>query len=157
MENYLGVLEDSLGRKAVVLDDIMALSEEQEKLLKQEKLDLEAFDELIDKKDALAEELTRLDDGFETLYSRIKSQLQDNKEAYRTQITAMQKLIAEITEKTVSIQAKEERNKELLSKQLATLRQDMKQNRLTSKAAYDYYMNMGNAGAAMSQFMDQKK
>lgn len=157
MENYLSVLEDSLGRKAVVLDDIMALSEEQEKLLKQEKLDLEAFDELIDKKDALAEELTRLDDGFEALYDRIKNQLQDNKEAYRAQITAMQKLIAKITEKTVSIQAKEERNKELLSKQLATLRQDMKQNRRTSKAAYDYYMNMGNAGAAMSQFMDQKK
>lgn len=153
----MSVLEDSLGRKVVVLDDIMALSEEQEKLLKQEKLDLEAFDELIDKKDALAEELTRLDDGFEALYGRIKNQLQDNKEAYRTQITAMQKLIAEITEKTVSIQAKEERNKELLSKQLATLRQDMKQNRRTSKAAYDYYMNMGNAGAAMSQFMDQKK
>lgn len=157
MENYLSVLEDSLGRKVVVLDNVMALSEEQEKLLKQEKLDLEVFDELVDKKDALAEELTRLDDGFESLYDRIKNQLQDNKDTYRTQIATLQKLIAEITEKTVSIQAKEERNKELLSKQLAELRQDLNQNRRTSKAAYDYYKNMSNTGAVMSQFMDQKK
>lgn len=157
MENYLSVLEDSLRRKVVVLDDIIALSVEQEKLLKQEKLDLEAFDELIDKKDELSEELTRLDDGFESLYGRIKNQLQNGKDAYRTQIAAMQKLITEITEKTVSVQAKEERNKELLSNQLAELRQDLNQNRRTSKAAYDYYKNMSNAGAMMSQFMDQKK
>lgn len=156
MENYLSVLEDSLSQKVLVLNDILALDEEQEKLLKQERLDLEAFDELVDRKDALAEKLTRLDDGFETLYGRVQKQLQDNKEAYRSQIAAMQKLIAEITEKTVSVQTKETRNKEMLARQLSGLRQELNQNRRSSKAAYDYYKNMSNAGAAMPQFMDQK-
>ncbi len=156
MENYLSVLEDSLSQKVLVLNDILALDEEQEKLLKQERLDLEAFDELVDRKDALAEKLTRLDDGFETLYGRVQKQLQDNREAYRSQIAAMQKLIAEITEKTVSVQTKETRNKEMLARQLSGLRQELNQNRRSSKAAYDYYKNMSNAGAAMPQFMDQK-
>lgn len=157
MENYLRVLEDSLSQKVLVLDEILALDEEQEKLLKQEKLDLEAFDKLADRKGELAEKLKRLDDGFETLYGRIKNQLQDNKDAYRTQIAAMQKLIAEITEKTVSIQTKEKRGKEQLSKQLAGLRQELGKNRRSSKAAYDYYKSMSNTGVVMPQFMDQKQ
>ncbi len=156
MENYLNILKDSLGQKTVILDEILMLDEEQEKLLKQEKLDLEAFDGIVDQKDTLAEKLTRLDDGFETLYDRIKDQLQDNKETYRSQIAAVQKLITEVTEKTVSIQTKEARNKELLAKQISGLRQELNQNRRSSKAAYDYYLNMNNAGMARPQFMDQK-
>ncbi len=156
MENYLNVLEDSLRQKATALDEVLALDEQQEILLKQEKLDLEAFDSLVDQKDALAEKLSRLDDGFETLYGRVKSQLQENKDAYRTQIAAMQKLISRITEKTVSVQAREARNKELLTRQLDGMRQELGQNRRSSKAAYDYYVNMSNSGAMMPQFMDQK-
>lgn len=157
MENYLEILEDSLRQKVTVLDEILALDEEQEKLLKQEKFPLESFDELVDKKDALAEKLTKLDDGFETLYARVKSQLQDHKETYRDRIAAMQKLIAQITEKTVSIQAKEERNKKLLTAQLEELRQDLNQNRRNSRAAYDYYKSMSNTNAVRAQFLDQKQ
>lgn len=156
MENYLSVLENSLSQKVQVLDEILALDVEQEKLLKQEKLDLEAFDELVDQKDALAEKLSRLDDGFEALYARVRDQLQDNREAYRSQIAAMQELIEQVTEKTVSIQAKEARNKEMLSRQLAELQQGLGQNRRSSKAAYDYYRSMSNSGMMKSQFMDQK-
>lgn len=156
MENYLSVLENSLSQKIQVLDEILALDVEQEKLLKQEKLDLEVFDELVDRKDLLAEKLERLDDGFETLYARVRDQLQDNKETYRSQIAAMQKLIEQVTEKTVAIQARETRNKELLSKQLSELHQGLSQNRRSSKAAYDYYKNMSSVGMVKSQFMDQK-
>lgn len=157
MENYLEILEDSLRQKIAVLDEILALDEKQEQLLKQEKLPLESFDKLVDEKDVLAEKLTKLDDGFETLYARVKNQLQDHKEAYRDRIAAMQKLIAEITEKTVSIQAKEERNKNLLTTQLAGLRQDLNRNRRNSRAAYDYYKNMSNTNAVRAQFLDQKQ
>lgn len=157
MENYLEILEDSLRQKIAVLDEILALDEKQEQLLKQEKLPLESFDKLVDEKDVLAEKLTKLDDGFETLYTRVKNQLQDHKEAYRDRIAAMQKLIAEITEKTVSIQAKEERNKNLLTTQLAGLRQDLNRNRRNSRAAYDYYKNMSNTNAVRAQFLDQKQ
>lgn len=157
MENYLEILEDSLRQKIAVLDEILDLDEKQEQLLKQEKLPLESFDKLVDEKDVLAEKLTKLDDGFETLYARVKNQLQDHKEAYRDRIVAMQKLIAEITEKTVSIQAKEERNKNLLTTQLAGLRQDLNRNRRNSRAAYDYYKNMSNTNAVRAQFLDQKQ
>lgn len=156
MENYLSVLENSLDQKGQVLDEILTLDVEQEKLLKQERLDLEAFDELVDQKDVLADKLTRLDDGFETLYTRVRGLLQDNKEAYRPQIAALKKLISEITEKTVTIQAKEARNKEMLSRHLEELQQGLGQNRRSSKAAYDYYKNMSSVGLVKSQFMDQK-
>ncbi len=156
MENYLSVLEDSLRQKIQVLDEIFNLSGEQEQLLKQDDLDLDAFDRLVEQKDVLSEKLDRLDDGFESLYARLEKQLKENKDMYRAQIAVLQELIARVTEKTVSIQARETRNKEMLSRQLARLRQGINQSRRSSKAAYDYYMNMSNGGMGMSQFMDQK-
>lgn len=152
----MSLLEDSLRKKVIVLNDIMALSEEQENLLKQEKMDSEVIDELIDRKDVLVEELTRLDDGFESLYDRIQKQLQDNKEAYRTQIAAMQKLITEITEKTVSIQAQEQRNKKLVEQYFAKERDYLRQERINSKAVYDYYRRMSGGEYTAPQFMDSK-
>ncbi|MCH5270567.1 MAG: flagellar protein FliT [Lachnospiraceae bacterium] len=157
MDNYLEILEDSLKQKSVILDKIMEYNGKQEALLKQEKMSLEDFDFYMDQKDELIEQLNRLDDGFETLYERIRQQLQENKDAHKEQIGRLQRLITQVTEKSVSIQAQETRNKKLVEEYLARERQQLGQDRQTSKAAYDYYKSMSNTGAVMPQFMDQKK
>lgn len=157
IENYLGILENSLCKKLSVLDEIAVYNSAQEQLLKKEKLSLEELDENMKQKDALISKLTELDEGFESLYGRIKEQLQADRDVYREQIRRLQELISRVTEKSVSIQAQEARNKKLLEEYFAGERSQLRQGRKSSKAAYGYYKSMSNSNVIPSQFMDQKK
>lgn len=113
MENYLQVLEESLNKKVDVLKKIGQMNEEQERLFKEDVFSEKAFDEIIDRKGMLIDDLNKLDEGFENLYEHIRLQLLDGKEKYATQIAALQKLITKVTEMGASVQAQEARNKEL--------------------------------------------
>ena len=156
IENYLNVLEDSLQKKVTVLNEIAEQNCKQEELLKQEKLDLEAFDIIVEKKDELIQKILKLDEGFETLYERVREQLQANKDAYKTQIAHMQQLISQITDKNMSVQAQEARNKKMVEDYFAKEKSAIRAGRQASKAAYDYYKNMNNTNQVPPQFLDQK-
>jgi hypothetical protein len=155
MENYLEILTDSLKKKSKVLDEIMQYNSDQENLLRQESISLEELDANMELKDGLIQKLVQLDDGFETLYERIKEQLLTQKDQYKAQIGQMQELISQITEKSVSIQAQEARNKGMIENYFARERGQLRQSRQVSKAAYGYYKSMSNG--VSSQLLDQKK
>ncbi|MBD5549050.1 MAG: flagellar protein FliT [Lachnospiraceae bacterium] len=157
IENYLNILEESLKKKIEVLKRIHAANEAQTDLLKKESVDLEAFDKTVDEKDLYINELTSLDDGFESLYEKIKQELEGNKERYAVQIKKLQELIKDITDRSVAIQAQEARNKALVETCFKKERQNLGQSRKNSKAAYGYYQNMNNKNVPQSHFMDQKK
>lgn len=157
MDNYLMILEESLLKKLKVLDEIAVYNQEQEKLLKKEKVSLEELDENMNHKDELIQRLTELDEGFETLYERVREQLLVNKDAYKEQILKLQQMISQVTEKSVSIQAQEARNKRLIDDYFKKERSQLRQNRQSSKAAYNYYKNVNNTNVVMPQMMDQKK
>lgn len=157
IENYLKILEESLVKKLTVLDEIVVYNEGQEALLKQEKVSMEELDENMQQKDKLIQKLTELDDGFETLYERIREQLLGNKELYRVQIKRLQELISRVTERSVSIQAQEARNKKLVEDYFAKEKNQLKQGRQASKVAYDYYKSMNNTNVVPPQIMDQKQ
>ena len=151
----LEILTDSLKKKSKVLDEIMQYNSDQENLLRQESISLEELDANMELKDGLIQKLVQLDDGFETLYERIKEQLLTQKDQYKAQIGQMQELISGITEKSVSIQAQEARNKGMIENYFARERGQLRQSRQVSKAAYGYYKSMSNG--VSSQLLDQKK
>ncbi len=157
MDNYLDILEESLQKKLKVLEEITVYNQEQEQLLKKEKVSLEELDKNMEQKDELIVKLSGIDEGFETLYERIKEQLLANKDAYREQIGKLQQMISQITEKSVSIQAQEARNKKLIEDYFRNERNQIRQNRQSSRAAYNYYKSVNNTNVAMPQMMDQKK
>lgn len=157
MENYLDILEECLQKKLKVLEEIAAYNQEQEQLLGKESVSLEELDENMSHKDELIRKVTALDEGFETLYERIKEQLLTNKDVYKEQIIKLQQLISQITEKGVSIQAQEARNKKLIEDYFKRERSQLRQNRQSSKAAYNYYKSVNNTNVVMPQMMDQKK
>ncbi|MCX4343416.1 MAG: flagellar protein FliT [Kineothrix sp.] len=157
MENYLQVLEESLYKKLDVLGRIESLCARQEQILSSEPVSEEAFDDSIEEKGVLIDELTKLDEGFETLYGHIKEQLMAGREKYKPQINALQKKIAEVTEKSVAIRAQEARNQKLARNYFAKAKEDLKRNRKSSKAALDYYRNMNKSQMVSPQFMDKKK
>lgn len=157
IENYLSILEESLKKKIDVLKRIQASNEVQTGILKQEPVDLEAFDKIVDEKDLYIEEINSLDEGFETLYEKVRQELDGNRSKFADQIKRMQGLITDITDRSVAIQAQEARNKALVEKCFKAERQNLGQSRKNSRAAYGYYQNMSNKNVPQSHFMDQKK
>ena len=129
----------------------------QEQILKAETVEEVNFEKSIEEKGALIEELEKLDDGFESLYAHIKEQLLEGKEKYRQQIAGLQELIGQVTEKSVSIQAQEERNRVLAEKYFTNEKLKLQKGRRSSKVALDYYRNMKQSQVIEPQFMDKKK
>jgi len=178
MDNYLQILEDSLIKKVDILKRIRQLNSEQEQLLKNTGASflvtlegeettqtaendrdrfMEEIDQSMERKGELIVELSRLDNGFSQLYDRVREQLMDHKDQYKDQIRRMQDLVAEIMEKSASVQVQEKRNKKLLDEYFSNTRKELKSGRLNSKAAMDYYRNMNQTKYTHSYIMDQKK
>ncbi|MCM1568336.1 MAG: flagellar protein FliT [Roseburia sp.] len=156
MENSLNILSESLDQKLLVLRDIQDYNAKQEEAFTKEQPDLESFDAAMEEKERLIERLTKLDDGFELLYQRLAVDLKDNKERYAVQIKELQSKIAKVTELGMTIQAQEARNKKLIEDYFAKERTGIRQGRMSSKAAYDYYKSMSGNGYGASRFMDSK-
>lgn len=155
--SYLNILKESLEKKLDALGHIEEINAVQADLLKKEAFDMEAFDATVDEKDIYIKELSKLDEGFETLYDRIKAELLENRSKHSALIKQLQELIGQITDKSVSIQAQESRNKSMLESFFAKERQNLGQMRKSTKAAYGYYQNVGNGVAPDSYFVDKKK
>lgn len=156
-ENYLSVLEESLQKKLQVMEKIQAYNLRQEEIFRSEQVELAKFDEYVEEKGALIDQLTALDNGFETLYRKVAEELSENRERYAEQIRRLQALVTRVTEESVAIQAQEARNKKLIEDYFRRERIHIGQSRRNSKAAYDYYKNMSRAGMNQSQFLDNKQ
>ena len=151
------ILVESLEKKSRILDEIMEENETQERLFKQEELDMEELDASTERMGELAEKLELLDEGFESVYERIRQELIENKSAYRTEIGRMQELIALITEKVVRINAARMRNKLQAENYFKKSRQQIGKASSKMKASQNYYNNMNRLNYVDPQFYDNKK
>lgn len=155
---YVKILVDSLQKKKETLEILTGLTKEQEQLLKADRFSMEAFDEVMDKKEIVIQSLNQLEDGFEAFYKRLELVIRTEKDAYREELLKAQKLISEITDMSVRLQAMEARNKEKFALELASEKQDIRQFKVSSQTAGKYYQNMANQHqAGQSYFMDRKK
>lgn len=155
--HYLTILQESLRKKSGILDKIREFNERQFQVFQNDEVSLEAYDHYADEKGELIEELTKLDDGFEVLYDKIREELLNDRERYADQIGELQTLVKEVVEKSVSVQAQETRNKRQVEQYFQKAKADIGNRRRTSAAAMNYYKNMSNTNAVPPQFMDRKK
>lgn len=157
MEKYLQILSDSLIAKNKILLELIQESEHQASIVKEDVVDWNAFDESVEKKGALIEKLNQFDDGFEALYNRIREGLNQDRSKYKDQIVEIQKLITQVTESSSTLMATEERNKELVTNRFTVEKKRYKQQRVSSKAANNYYASMNKINYIDPQLMDKKK
>lgn len=157
MSNYLDIMVQSLRKKLTVLDKIQAYNDKQHECFSSENVQMEQFDEAIEEKGKLIEQLTRLDDGFEILYANMAEELKNNKQQYVKEIKELQDLIAQVTEKSVTIQTQEARNKALIEAYFAKEKNQIRQGRKSSQAAYGYYKNLDKAVLEANRVFDLKK
>ena len=153
----MDIMIQSLEKKIQVLDAIIVYDDIQKEQLENPDLTTEEFDDVVEKKSELIEQLNQLDSGFQKLYDRVKEELQGNKEKYADKIGRMQELIRSITDRSVKIQAQEATNNDLMMRKFAGVRERSKKARVNYKAASQYYKNMMQSNVVDPQFLDQNK
>ena len=157
IKNYLHILQESLEKKCMILDQIEEKSKEQSEMIKQDIFSMENIDQNMDEKAMLISQMTQLDNGFDTLYNKIRSEIVKDKNLYKDDILKIQKLISAIMEKSSSIEALEARNKISIEEKFKQERQNLKSKKNVSNIAYNYYKTANKLDFLTPQFLDQKK
>ena len=148
-QTYIDIMIQSLEKKEQVLDRIIELDIKQKNQLEDPQLTPDDFDEVVEAKSRLIDQLNNLDSGFEKLFERTKD--------YKEQIRTMQEHIRSITDKSVKIQSQEARNKDLMTLKFASIKKQAREVRVGTQAASRYYKSMSGTGYMEPQFMDNKK
>ena len=154
---YLTALAESLEKKIEVLSEIIEKNAEQAALLKEEEFSFDKFDRNTEEKEVLIYRLNKLDDGFESLFEKVREELNENRSMYVKEIAHMQELIREITDKSSTLQAQEAENKKLMEGYFKTVRSGIGKERTSLNAAYSYMQAQRGMGGADSLYMDSKK
>lgn len=157
LDEYLKALTAGMDAKAECLDKLRQKTDAQTKILKADAMDWDAFDALVDEKDVLIDELDKLDDGFQSVFERIKDELQEHKADHKDVIARLQEQIKQVTAQSTSLMASEQRNRELAESKFASAKKSIRQSRATSKVAANYYANMNQINYIDPQLMDKKK
>ena len=155
-ENYLQILSESLDKKIVILEELNRLTEVQKSIVSSEEFDDSAFEDNINKKSGLINEVQNLDKGFEMLYNNIKQQIEGNKEQYRSQIAELQTKIKKVLDDSTSLQVAEASNKRLIESRCGSMKKEVYQVKKSRDMAASYYRTMNNI-TTEPYFMDKKQ
>lgn len=158
-ENYVQIMLESLKKKEKILIKISEKNLEQKAIVEADDISFEEFDRIIDEKAELIDQLDVLDRGFESLYEKVKTELQsdEGKIKYKNEIACMQECIRNITEKSTSIQVQEQRNKQAIEAMFRNEKEKLKSGKISSRAAVNYYKTMNQTNYVSPQFLDKKK
>lgn len=157
LTSYVKILKESLQKKISVLQALLEASVRQSDYISMEEFDLDIFQQTIDQKDVLLEQLNELDEGFEQVFMDIRSELKKNQAQYQRDIDEIQSLIRTCTDIGVEIQRIEQQNKNKLTIIFAEQKKELRKIKTSSKVASTYYKTMSNLHNVDSYFMDQKK
>ncbi len=156
-KNYINILIDSLKKKIKLLDYILVENKKQQLSVCGEKMDEELFEEAMRKKEDYINQINEIDQGFETVYNHIKTELTGNMESYKEEVTELKELISVITQKSMEVQLSEKRNEQMISKKFTDIKMEIYKTKNVSKVANDYYKTMSKMGVVEPQFLDKKK
>lgn len=156
-EGYLQILIESLEKKIIVLDQIIDMDKQQAEISAHQPMDMEAYDEVVEEKDKLVDEINRLDDGFSSTYELIGDEVKNHPQQYREQVLKLQELIRAAVDKGVTIEAQEKRNRAALENVFRMKRQEIKKLKTSASAATRYYKSMSRINDIDPQLMDKKK
>lgn len=154
---YIKILTDTLSKKSKLLDELIELNKEQENMLTSFEVNIESFDDTINKKEILIVQLNQLDDGFEMIYARVQDEIKHNALNYKYEIVVLQEFIKNIMEKSMNLQIMEKSIKLKWETYLMKQKQEIKNYKISSQTVSNYYKNMMNEYQGESYFLDKKK
>ncbi len=155
---YVDMMVATLQRKKRILQFLLEKTKEQEVLLKDDDLDADRFEAILEEKGEKIDELNQMDEGFDSLFKFVEKEITANRMAYKDQIQQMQVLIGEVSELGIQIQALEHQNSGHFKIYLANQRKTIREFHVNNKTASSYYQNMANTHKAeQSYFFDRTK
>ena len=154
---YVTIMQESLLRKKKYLEQVLSLTEEQERIAKEKKFDEQVFGDIIDNKDVLINNINEIDKGFTSVYDRVRAEVLANQDLYHDELVEMQKLIKECVDLGMRIEVLEERNRATLEQVFAVGFKGIKQGKQSKQVANKYYKSMSNGMVNDSILYDRKK
>ncbi|MBQ6320371.1 MAG: hypothetical protein IJI23_11395 [Lachnospiraceae bacterium] len=145
VDDYIQIMIESLTKKSELLDRIIRNNEEQHECVfgkSYEEINWDSFNLIVAQKQASIDRIVKMDEGFQSLYDRVKEQLNRDKDKYSGQIKEIQKLITEITDKGAKITTGEERNRKIIDKVFGSRKKEIKRTRNSLKVASSYAQTM---------------
>ena len=156
-ENYLQIMIDSLVQKEELLKQIVDYNEKQQAIITAAEFDEQAFEQNLSDKGELVEKILKLDEGFNSVFNRVKDEVQHNKAKFKQPLQRLKELVSAVTDLGVRIQAQELRNKQLVEKRFAQMRKELSNVKSQNSEMSAYYKNANKLNNYESHFLDQKK
>lgn len=154
----LQILLDALKKKEKDLNELLELTKEQEKLLKEEEFNFQGFENIMRNKQFRIDDIIKIDQGFQPTYERIRSRLQQNPQLYQEAVRELQEHIRIVGELGIEVQVLETKNQTAFMNLSSRMKQDVKGFRTSKKAVTNYYSTFNKQQeAGRNQFFDSKK
>ena len=154
---YLAILEDTLEKKKDALQNILRITKEQSELAKADIYQEEAMEQTLNAKELELSRVNTLDEGFQSVFDRIRSDVKRNPEDYREEVGRLQELIRRCTELGNEIMVLEERTRNQFSALFAKSKKGYSVSRTKASVAQNYFRTMNNTKILDAYFVDKKK
>lgn len=154
---YVGILRDSLLRKKKYLEEIYELTLKQGEIASAGKFDEVAFEEVVERKEILINNINEIDKGFTSVYDRVRGNLLEEKDIYKSELKEIQELINTCMDFGSKIEVLEERNRAKLEVVFAGERKNIRQVKNSRSVANKYYKSMSNGMVNDAMLYDRKK
>ena len=154
---YVSILHQSLKRKKEYLNKLLQLTKKQAEIAGEKDFNEDAFEDVINEKDILINNINEIDKGFTSVYDRVRTEVLDNQDVYKKELLAIQELIRECVDLGMEIEATEKRNKALFEQVFARGFKGIKQVKQSKEVANIYYQSMYNGAVNDSILYDRKK
>ena len=102
-ENYLQIMIDSLVQKEELLKQIVDYNEKQQTIITAAEFDDQAFEQNLSDKGELVEKILKLDEGFNSVFNRVKDEVQHNKAKFKQPLQRLKELVSAVTDLGVRI------------------------------------------------------
>lgn len=155
-DNYVKILVNTLQKQVEVLQEILKVTQEQNKIAHMSEFDELLLEETLNQKEILIANLNKLDAGFTAIYGRVKSEIKLNQEQYKKELVEVQKLIKESTDLGMLIKVLEERNREKMIQCFSNQHKKYNAKNTAATVASHYNQTMNQSKVANSYFMDKK-
>ena len=156
-EDYIQIMIESLEKKLAVLDRVAELNTRQLEASSVQPFDTEKYDEIMEEKGRLIDEINTLDEGFTSTYDLVKDEVNANPAPYRDMVLKLQELVRKAVDKGVEVEVQEKRNKNSLEASIAMSRKALRQKRVSQNVALQYYKSSQKINNVDPQLMDKKK
>ncbi len=160
VDDYIQIMIESLKKKSELLDKLIRKNEEQYECISGkgfDEVDWDAWNLLVAEKQTAIDRIVKMDEGFQSLYDRVKEQLAEDRDKHAGQIKEIQALITSITEQGVRISTGEERNRKIIEKVFGNRKKEIKRTRNSLRVANSYAQTMSGDFGGDFSIHDKKK